>query len=271
MATIATFYDHILDIAKQEGISEEEALWEAKALGIGQLEVSLENARGRGKELGARLARAGLGISSAPSFFDFGREDGDAGAQVRAALDLARELGADRLLVIPGFTQGSPAQAQAQTQRMLAGAALLGELADKAGVSLVMEDFDNAAAPYSTSAGMLRFMEACPGLRACFDTGNFRYMAEDTLSAYRALRGRIAHVHLKDRAYSPAYGVQGPTAVDGQPLYPCPVGWGEMPIGQVMACLREDGYDGAYTIEHYGADHMLACLKQSAAWVAQRL
>ena len=37
---IATFYDHILDIAKQEGCSVQEALSEAKQLGVTALEVS---------------------------------------------------------------------------------------------------------------------------------------------------------------------------------------------------------------------------------------
>ena len=40
---IATFYDHILDISKQEGCSVGEALQEAKKLGVAALEVSCFN------------------------------------------------------------------------------------------------------------------------------------------------------------------------------------------------------------------------------------
>lgn len=270
MAILATFYDHIVEIAKQEGISAEEALQEAKKLGVRQVEVSLSNARGQAKELARQLAGVGMGISAVPCFFDFSGP-AEVDDQIQEALALARTLGAARLLVIPGFTKGSPAEVEAQTRQMLAGTARLGELAGKDGIGLVMEDFDNSAAPFSTSGGMLRFMDACPGLAACFDTGNFRYMAEDIFAAYEALRGRINHVHLKDRAYAPTYGQHGPTGVDGQTLYPCPVGSGEMPVASIIARLQADGYDGTYTIEHYDAARMLACLQQSAAWVLERI
>lgn len=270
MAKLATFYDHILEMAKQRDMSEQEAMQEAKKLGVQQLEVSVNNGKGHEKELGRLLAAVGLGISSIPSFFDFGR-DPDVECQAEPALALAKELGASRLLVIPGFTQGSPEEVEVQTETMVAGTVRLGELAAKADISLTMEDFDNAAAPFSTSHGMLRFINACPGLTACFDTGNFRFMAEDELEAYERLWGHIGHVHLKDRAFAPAYGKTGPVSVDGKTLYPCATGYGEIKIDEVIARLKADGYDGTYTIEHYDAGDMLDCLKKSAEWVLARI
>lgn len=270
MPVIATFYDHILDISAQQSISTAEALQEARSLGISQLEVSFHNGDGHAQALARELSAAGMGVSAIPAYFSFGR-DADVAAQAQPAFRLAKELGADRLLVIPGFVQGGPKEVEYQTQAMVTAVARLGELADQEGLRLTMEDYDNASAPFSTSAGMLRFLSACPTLTACFDTGNFRFMAEDTLSAYEALGGRIGHVHLKDRAYSPTYGDDGLTAADGVALYPCPVGQGEMPIAQVLERLKADGYSDTYTIEHYGARDMLACLKASAAWLRPRL
>lgn len=270
MAVFATFFDHILDMARQRGITVDQALRETRALGVTQVEVSAATAREHMDALTAGLAGLGMTISSIPVFFDFGRNT-DIEGQAAPVFELAKELGADRLLVIPGFTQGSPEEVELQTRTMIEGTARLGELAQSAGLGLIMEDFDGAAAPFATSAGMLRFLEACPQMDACFDTGNFRFMAEDELSAYEALRGKITHVHLKDRLFTPVHGDNGPQAVDGVTLYPCPVGQGEIQISRILDLLEEDGYTGVYTIEHYDARDMLDCLSQSVAWLRERL
>lgn len=272
MAKIATFYDHIKEIARQEGTGVVEAMQEAAGLGVELLEISQNNVIGREDELGQELAYTGLGISSIPAYFDFGR-DTDVDRQSGPTLEAARYLGADKLLVIPGFfAQGdSPEERERQTAGI---AECLNRLADKAagyGVSLVMEDFDSELAPFSTAAGVRRFLDSCPGLSCCFDTGNFRYMAEDELAAYTLLRDRIGHVHLKDRAYAPVQGGAAKTAVDGQDLYPVPVGAGELRLGEVLELLKRDGYAGAYTIEHYDAQNMLDCLKRSIVWVKERI
>ena len=43
------------------------------------------------------------------------------------------------------------------------------------GVQMEMEDFDMGDSPrsYASSSGLLRYMNAVPALRCCFDTGNF--------------------------------------------------------------------------------------------------
>ena len=60
-------------------------------------------------------------------------------------------------------------------------------------------------------------------------------------------------------------------ALDGVNLYPAPVGGGDLPLEDILAQLKRDGYDGIYTIEHYGANHALEYLKDSVAWVQARL
>ena len=42
-------------------------------------------------------------------------------------------------------------------------------------------------------------------------------------------------------------------------------------LEDILAQLKRDGYDGVYTIEHYGANHALEYLKDSVAWVQARL
>ena len=150
MAVFATFFDHILDMARQRDISVDKALEETRALGVTQVEVSAATARQHMDALTRGLAGLGMTISSLPVFFDFGRNT-DIEGQAGPIFLLSKDLNADRLLVIPGFTQGTPEETEIQTRNMLEGTARLGQLAEKAGLSLVMEDFDGAAAPFATS------------------------------------------------------------------------------------------------------------------------
>lgn len=266
---IATFYDHILDISRQEGCSVPEALQEARKLGVTAVEISCSNIEGRAEDVARELAAAGMGVTTMPSFFHF---EGDTDVQSQAAgiFGDAKTIGAETLLVIPGFVPEG-ADREECTRQMIECTRRLGELADKAGLSLTMEDFDNAAAPFSTSTEMLRFMDAVPGLTACFDTGNFHFAGEDALEAYERLRGRIGHVHCKDRASATEFGRDPRLTVDGRPMNPSPVGAGLIPMGELLARLKADGYSGAYTVEHYGAEPMLECLRRSVEWLAPRL
>ena len=184
MAKIATFYDHMVDIARQESLSVVEALKLAREMGIEAVEASGNNIVGREDEFGQEIAMADLGISSIPSFFHFD-EDQDVEKQAAPILEAAQFLGADRLLVIPGFwAEGdSPQVREEKTQQMIRCVARLGELAPRYGVSLVMEDFDSQLSPIATAEGLLRFLEGCPGLSCAFDTGNFRYAGQDVLEA----------------------------------------------------------------------------------------
>lgn len=272
MAVLATFYDHIKEISAQESVSMTEAMQAAGELGIRRLEISQNNLIGREDQVGHELAHAGLGISAIPAYFDFGR-DPDVEKQSAPTLEAARYLGADQLLVIPGFLDpaDAPELQERQVQSMIDGVNRLAELAAGYGVSLVMEDYDSDRAPFFRMGEVRRFLDACPGLFCCFDTGNFRPAGEDVLPAYDLLRDQIRHVHLKDRAFTSQRGEEGRPALDGRMLYPCPVGSGDLPLGEVIARLRAGGYDGIYTIEHYGAAHQLDYLKQSAAWVRAQL
>lgn len=266
---IATFYDHILDISRQEGCSVPEALQEARKLGITAVEISCANVAGRAVETAAQLAAAGMDVTTMPSYFHF-ESDTDVQAQAAGIFADAETIGAKTLLVIPGFIP-QDADREECTRQIIECTRRLGELADKAGLALTMEDFDNAAAPFSTSTEMLRFMDAVPGLTACFDTGNFHFAGEDALEAYGRLRGRIGHVHCKDRSDKEEFGRDQRLTLDGRPMNPSPVGAGLIPMGELLARLKADGYNGAYTIEHYGAEPMLECLKHSAEWLAPRL
>lgn len=273
MAKLATFYDHIRDIARQENIFVTDALLKARELGIQAVEASGNNILGREDEFGQEVAMADMEIATIPAYFDFGN-DQDVKRQASPILEAAQFLGAPRLLVIPGFwaPEDTPQQREDKTARMTQCVAQLGELALEYGLSLVMEEYDNQLSPISTIAGVRRFLDQCPGLECAFDTGNFRFAGEDVLEAYDRLRDRIGHVHLKDRAYAPLQAEEHPTvAVDQQALYPTPVGSGDLPVAEILTRLGQDGYDGIYTIEHYGAKDQWDYLSRSVDWVRAQL
>ena len=272
MPKIATFYDHIVDVSRQESCSVVDALKLARELGVEAVEASANNIVGREDEMGQELAMADLSISSVPSYFDFGW-DFDVERQALPILEAAQYLGADRLLVIPGFFQegDSPEEREAQLEGMVEGVNRLADLAAGYGLSLVMEEYDSEAAPFSSAAGVRYFLDRCPGLACAFDTGNFRFAGEDLLEAYDLLRDRVAHVHLKDRSFVQRNGEGPKVAMDGTPLYPCPVGGGDLPVAEVVSRLRRDGYGGIYTIEHYGASSALDYLRRSIGWVKEQL
>ena len=94
---------------------------------------------------------------------------------------------------------------------------------------------------------------------------------QDVLEAYTLLRGRVGHVHLKDRSFVQRNGEGPKVAMDGTPLYPCPVGGGDLPVAEVVSRLKRDGYGGIYTIEHYGASSALDYLRRSIDWVKEQL
>lgn len=269
-AKIATFYDHVLDIAEQQNISVKEALQEVHGLGIHFLEVSVDKAKEKPIALYRLLNSVGMSVCSMPAYFDFACNP-DYDSQILPVLKLAKTIRAKRILVIPGFLKGTAQMRRRQADNILMGMSRLAELMGRSPIELIMEDFDAPNAPFCTSIEMVSYLHMCPRLNFCFDTGNFRFSGEDPFVAYERLRKKVTHVHLKDRLYTPDYGRRGLKAADGQTLYPCPVGSGEIPIDRIIKRLREDHYTGIYTLEHYGAKDQLACLKQSVKWLNARV
>ena len=188
MAKIATFYDHIVDISRQENMFVVDALKLARELGVEAVEASANNILGREDEFGQEIAMADMEISAIPAYFHFER-DTDVKRQAAPILEAAQFLGAPRLLVIPGFWEegASPQEREAQTAQMVGCVEELAGLALDYGVSLVMEEYDNELSPIATMEGVRRFLDGCPALSCAFDTGNFRFAAEDVLEAYERL------------------------------------------------------------------------------------
>ena len=75
----------------------------------------------------------------------------------------------------------------------------------------------------------------------------------------------------RSRRLTPEFGKDALTALDGAVLYPSPVGGGIIQMEELLRQLKAEGYEGLYTIEHYGAAPMRECLRQSVEWVQSRI
>ncbi len=264
---IGVFYHHLQDAAVQQGWETEEALSRARSLGIEGVDINFD----AGEDpcaLKKRLDAAGLEAVSLYSRFRFGESPEEEHAHRFA--DAASYLGAQRLLCIPGFLE-SDSDRIAQLERMRENLRALCVYARERGITVTLEDFDRDSAPYADTRGLLYFLDAIPELGLTFDTGNFRFAGEDVCAAYDALRGRIVHVHLKDRAADGVWGGPATISRTGELLYPCAAGSGMLPLGAVIRRLRQDGYTGFVTIEHFRVRDVWTAVCRSAEWLEDRI
>ena len=262
---LAIFWDHIRQAARQQDMPLPEMLRRVRALGSSLVELDLADLQAD-PSIAEQLRAADMGVSSIYNFFDFGR-DGD-GSPARALVDAAVQLGSQRIMLIPGFyTQPHPAIQQRERANMIRATIQACDMAAERGLTVTIEDYDAEDSPIRDSEGMLWFLDRAPGLRATYDTGNFRFCGEEALAAFDALSVHIAHVHLKDRALTTAAGEKAKVAMDGTPLYPGAVGSGIVPFEAIFDRLKRIGYDGVLTVEHFDSADQLANMTASAAFV----
>ena len=323
---ISVFYDHVQQAAKEQGLGMEEALDWVRANGIDAVEINADNFDDDGPDdaretefigIGRRFLKtdpdlrlsvsklknllkgAGLEVSNVVSFYDWQEHPED--MRGYRQLSIAKTLGAHLVMPIPGLYSKENLRTDQQKKEhdnMLGAMQQFTAEALRQGLLPVIEDFDNVLSPIRNISGMREFLDACPGLGVAFDTGNFRYSAEDVLKAYPIFRDKIKHVHLKDRhiptdrkgfpvIVSDTAGTENggviPTEEDlarrkrlyGEPLvtldaqymYPCAVGYGELPMHDIMSMLKKDGYDGYAVMEFYGASSFTDYIEESAEWI----
>jgi sugar phosphate isomerase/epimerase len=99
----------------------------------------------------------------------------------------------------------------------------------------------------------LEMLDAVPGLKLVFDTGNpaltadfrkpFPYPNQDVRESYARLRAHIAHVHIKDGVRDPATGKETYFFPDE----------GDCSVAAIVLDLLATGYDGDFSIEPHMA------------------
>ena len=241
---ISIFFDHVAEMARQENISIREAAQRVRQLGVEGIDVRVTMSDSQLTMLDE------LGFQNASAIADINFVKGEQPDAVRQAIDFMKRRGYKRLLVIPGLLpeNATPGLLDEVGKRM---AAFVKE-ASKEGIDVMVEDYDNARSPCYNTQSLDRLFAASPQLNHVFDTGNYLFCGEEVMTALRHFRPRIHHVHLKDRK----------AMRDHASL---PVGTGIVPLKEVVAELLRSGYDGWFTIEHFGAPSMLDYATQSVA------
>ncbi len=263
---ISIFLSHLYSIAEQKGCTAAEAMREALGCGITRVEADFAQADGCEEELNALLKQNGLQVGGMYGFFDFAHCD----EEERAArfVRCAARMGAASIMPLPGTFLPDEDRAAAR-ERMACGLRALCRKAADAGIPTVLEEVGMPDKAPGRTAELMWFLRRIPELGCTFDTGNFYYHDEDVLAAYDALRGRVAHVHLKDHLPEPLLGESGAASDAGRVFYPAPIGHGVLPLAQIVTGLLADGYRGIFAIEHFGAKDQSLFMHRSAEWLRQ--
>ncbi|WP_081241111.1 sugar phosphate isomerase/epimerase family protein [Streptomyces viridosporus] len=167
------------------------------------------------------LGLAGYSRVAAPG------DDGPVLAEIRALLDLARDLGAPSVRVFPGGApEQSPEEADATAARRLGTAA---EYAADLGVRILLETHDS----HRTAADAMRIL-GLVGHRqvgALWDVMHTWLGGEQPVESFAALSPHLGYVQVKDIA----------SADDTTPL---PLGAGVLPLADCVEVLSRHGWDG---------------------------
>lgn len=267
---ISVFYSHILSASEQTGLSVSRILNRVREFGIEAVELDLDQVTPSRESMKDQLEQSGISVASMYAFFDFGSDPNvESGFRF---IDTAEYLGAAKVLVIPGFINESAGDEERASalQRMAIALKEMCDYAERKHIVVTLEDFDDSTAPFSSSDELLWFMEQVPKLRCTFDTGNFIYRGEDELEAFEKLKDYIVHVHCKDRSLDEHNGGMPKIATNGTHLFPSPVGYGRIPIEEILTRLIVRGYDDTLAIEHFDAVDQMLYMEQSAVWLRSR-
>lgn len=273
---ISVFFDHVLQAAEQTGKSLQELLSGVRKAGVEAVEINLTYLLEH-KETVQLLRQADLGVSCIYEFYEMDKCDEE--EKAKKHIETAVKVGADRILVVPGFVSEKEAgemqlcmpeyeriadflSKNEKALHMAKGLSYVTGLGRKAGVTVTVEDFDDKKSPLSGRNGILWFLNQVPDLRYTLDMGNFVYNDEDVLEAWEVLKDKIAHVHCKDRGAE----IKTSGAIN-RGLLPVAAGDGYMPIATLVNRLKESGYDGYLAIEHFDAADQELCMRRSAEFL----
>ncbi len=293
---LSIFYEHLREAMEQTGKSLEELLSMAREAGIRGVEMEFTTLVKR-PELNRIIQNAGMEISNLYQFFDFGNKYAAGMHTGRKMIDTAKAMGIARVMIIPGFL--SPEQASdltkvsasyeetaaymegiAEILAMRDAIAELTEYATERGIMVSLEDFDSFTSPIARMNQLRWFLEQVPGLKHTLDMGNYAFSNESAAEAYELFKDQIGHVHCKDRGEEKEEDPEiweglglpyGETLTHRRGIKPVPVGEGYLPIAELVKKLKDQGYQGYFAIEHFGAPDQLGFMQKSAEYLRSLL
>ncbi len=269
------FLEHVYEACSQRGLSPEEMLTQVRNMGYSGLECDLWRLDDR--SLHGLFDSCGVKAASVYGHYDFAHDNADISLEkMKRHLEAASYFGADKVLAIPGFFRPEDDREDffGRTCEQLS---VMCGLAERYGITVTVEDFDDINSPCCDINGLERLLSGSEGLRWTFDTGNFAYVSQDAAQAYSRLGKYVSHVHVKDRSRDVARGVPGNEKADisGRLMYPCECGGGYVGAEALVKRLLSDGYSGDFSAEHFGAADQYEYMRRSAEnitrWIKESL
>lgn len=171
----------------------------------------------------------------------------------KESLDVARMLGADKVMVAMGGQEGFPRQ-EARRHVIDAFVSYV-PLAQSAGITVTVEDFPTIWSPFMTSSDMNEALAAVPGMKVTFDSGNCLIGGEQPLDMYRNCKEDVVHVHFKDMVLCPK-GPNSRSALDGKFYDPAELmGEGIVDFRACLQAMEDAGYEGYVDFEPEGSKY----------------
>lgn len=239
--TVADDFPYALDRVKAWGISAIEpfSLWGKPVTALDEAELT--DAAAAVRDRGLTVTNLASLIMRCPVTDEAEREQL---AIFDRTVEIARRFGTDRIRCYGYLKQPD---LDIVWPRIIRTFETLLERAEAADVTLLLENSSYANLQLATD--LRRFLDALdhPRLQLLWDAGNAFALGDPTptIEAWRLLRDRIAHLHLKD---SVALG-------SNQWV---PVGSGAFDLADFLAALAEDGYAGVISLEAYFDDELAA-------------
>ena len=172
-------------------------------------------------------------------------------AEVESAIPRMQRLGT-RLIRIMSYGQKPWGENQEEEERFRRLREIVKRFSD-AGLQAVHENCMNWGG--FSAEHTLRLIDAVPGLKLIFDTGNPVFQRDrskpqphpwqDPLAFYHAIKDHVLHVHIKD-CLNPPEGSEEPER------YTTP-GEGLARLPEVLTALSANGYEGGFAIEPHVA------------------
>ncbi len=262
---LSIFYQHITQAAQTHNLSEEEVLKKAYDMGYRGLECEYSLFKDD-REAFKKIANdCGFSIVSVPYYGEF--NVGIDRDKIEKAVDDVIFMGCKNILSIPGLIDPKSKTYEKELDDIKYGLELLCKIANKKGVTVAMEEYDNIEAPFGTICQVKDFLDSTKHLKFNLDTGNFYTFGEDVFDAIEIFEEKISHVHLKNRRVEPLFeGEEYQLTSKGQKIYPTPVGVGQIDMKAILDKLVDISYDGYFTVEHFGEVDQLDYMEKSAKW-----
>lgn len=245
---ISIFYDHVKAIQKNESLDIQALVNDLKSHGVCGFDLSFSEIKNNAQYVADMLKEWGFCASSVYAVFDFSA--GFEPSLINSLIADANTVGAKSVLVVPGNLPIS--NKEMALENMLRALSYACDEAEKHGIAVMVEDFDDLRSPTVSINGLAYFFDNEPRLKFNLDTGNFCCINDNIFDAISRFSSKIAHVHLKDRSLIVQDTVYITHCADGKIYYPALCGSGLMQIESVIQELHRNSYDGHLTLEYFG-------------------